>query len=83
MERYTDLLDVDYDEVVSFYTEIGFLPPVTFFPGVIGGHCVMPNIEILNKLGPSEILQAIRSSNNRRLPARRTWSSWRAGAGDH
>jgi UDP-N-acetyl-D-mannosaminuronate dehydrogenase len=63
MERYCDLVEVDYDEVVSFYSEIGFLPPVKFFPGVIGGHCVMPNIEILSALGESAILDAIRSSN--------------------
>lgn len=63
MERYCDLVEVDYDEVVSIYSEIGFLPPVKFFPGVIGGHCVMPNIEILSALGESAILDAIRSSN--------------------
>ena len=46
--------------------EIGFLPPVKFLPGLIGGHCIMPNIEILNELGPSEILRAIRSSNEQK-----------------
>jgi hypothetical protein len=48
---------------VTFYEEIGFLPPVKYFPGVIGGHCVMPNIEILRRLDDSELLRAIRSSN--------------------
>ena len=63
VERYCDQWGVNYDEVVAIYEEINYLPPVKFFPGIIGGHCVMPNIEILNKLAPSEILQAVRCSN--------------------
>jgi UDP-N-acetyl-D-mannosaminuronate dehydrogenase len=67
VERYCDRLNLDYDEIVSFYEEIGFLPPVKYFPGVIGGHCVMPNIEILSRVdGTSPILDAIRSSNARK-----------------
>ena len=49
IERHCDRLGADYDEVTSFYEEIKFFPPVRYFPGVIGGHCVMPNIEILRK----------------------------------
>jgi UDP-N-acetyl-D-mannosaminuronate dehydrogenase len=67
VERYCDQLGQDYDEVVSYYPEIDFFPPVKYFPGVIGGHCVMPNIEILSRLGPSEILEAIKSSNQQRM----------------
>jgi hypothetical protein len=64
IERYCDRLDLDYDEIVSFYEEIGFLPPAKYFPGVIGGHCVMPNIEILSRVDEgSVLLDAIRSSN--------------------
>lgn len=63
VERYCDALEVDYDEVVSFYEEIRFFPPVRYTPGVIGGHCVMPNIEILSELGESMVLDAIRWSN--------------------
>ena len=33
----------------SFYDEIKFFPSVKYFPGIIGGHCVMPNIKILSK----------------------------------
>jgi UDP-N-acetyl-D-mannosaminuronate dehydrogenase len=69
VERYCDRLGQDYDEVVSFYEEIKFFPPVKYFPGIIGGHCVMPNIEILSRLDHSEILRAIASSN--RLKAER------------
>jgi UDP-N-acetyl-D-mannosaminuronate dehydrogenase len=63
MERWADRFAVDYDEVVSFYEEISFLPP-KYFPGVIGGHCVMPNIEILERLGGTPLLDAIRTSNS-------------------
>jgi UDP-N-acetyl-D-mannosaminuronate dehydrogenase len=63
VERYCDRLGLDYSEVVSFYAEVPFFPPVTYFPGVIGGHCVMPNIEILSELADSPVLEAIRWSN--------------------
>lgn len=63
VERYCDRLGLDYDTIVSFYEEIDYLPPVKFFPGIIGGHCVMPNIEILGQFTESMILDAIRASN--------------------
>jgi len=67
VERYTDQLNVDYEEVISFYEEVGFFPPVKYFPGIIGGHCVMPNIELLGRLQESELLDAIRSSNAKKI----------------
>jgi UDP-N-acetyl-D-mannosaminuronate dehydrogenase len=63
IERYCIKLGADYDEVVSFYDEIKFFPPVKYFPGVIGGHCVMPNIAILLEEFPSGLLEAIVQSN--------------------
>lgn len=63
VERYCDQFSLDYDEVVSYYDEIAYLPPVRYFPGVIGGHCVMPNISILKTLFRSDILDAIQKSN--------------------
>jgi UDP-N-acetyl-D-mannosaminuronate dehydrogenase len=63
IERSCDQLSISYDEVVSFYEEIGYLPPVKFTPGIIGGHCVMPNIEILKKMFKSDFLDAIEKSN--------------------
>jgi len=67
VERYCDQSGDSYNEVVAFYDEIKFLPPVKYFPGVIGGHCVMQNIEILNKYAPSAILAAIRASNRMKI----------------
>lgn len=67
VERYCDQFGVDYDEVASFYEEIKYLPPVKYFPGVIGGHCVMPNIEILLGLTDSDFLEAIKKSNAQKV----------------
>jgi UDP-N-acetyl-D-mannosaminuronate dehydrogenase len=63
VERYCDQAGEDYDEVVSFFEEIKYLPPVKFFPGIVGGHCVLPNIELLSTYGRSVILDAIEASN--------------------
>ena len=63
VERYCEQLGLSYDEVVSFYDEIKFFPPVKYFPGVIGGHCVMQNIELLSKYDRSVMLEAIQTSN--------------------
>lgn len=63
IERYCDQSAVDYEEIISFYEEISFFPSVKYFPGIIAGHCVMPNIEILRKFNESVILEAIQTSN--------------------
>ena len=67
VERYCDEWGADYDEVASFYEEIGFFPPVKYFPGVIGGHCVMQNIAILSRLKPSMLLDAVKASNQMKV----------------
>jgi UDP-N-acetyl-D-mannosaminuronate dehydrogenase len=67
VERYCDQLGLNYDEVVSIYEEVPFFPPVKYFPGVIGGHCVMSNIDILNHMVQSDILKAIESSNQQKI----------------
>jgi UDP-N-acetyl-D-mannosaminuronate dehydrogenase len=67
IERYCDQAGADYGEIISFYDEIKFFPSVKYFPGVIGGHCVMPNIEILRKFDQSVILDAIQTSNRMKI----------------
>jgi UDP-N-acetyl-D-mannosaminuronate dehydrogenase len=67
IERYCDQTGQAYDEVVSFYEEISFFPATKYFPGVIGGHCVMPNIEILRKFNDSPFLRAIQTSNRAKI----------------
>ena len=63
VERYCREVGASYDEVVSFYEEVKFFPPIKYFPGVIGGHCVMPNIAILRQQFPSGLLEAVVKSN--------------------
>jgi hypothetical protein len=58
VERYADRVGVGMRRSFRFYDEIGFFPRVKYFPGVIGGHCVMPNIELLKRLDCSEILES-------------------------
>ena len=72
VERYCEQLDLNYDEVVSFYEEIKFLPQVRYFPGVIGGHCVLPNIDILRAQVEAPLLDAIVSSNHRKIQVMQT-----------
>lgn len=67
VERYADRAGAEYDEIVSFYDEINFFPQVKYFPGVIGGHCVMPNIELLQRSERSDILKAIQLSNEKKI----------------
>lgn len=62
IERYARAMNLDYQDIVSFYDEVPVLPK-GYFPGVIGGHCVMPNIRILKSLFDSDILDIIEKSN--------------------
>jgi UDP-N-acetyl-D-mannosaminuronate dehydrogenase len=66
VDRMARRTGVSYDDVASFYEEIGYLPPTRFFPGVIGGHCVMPNITLLKRSFGSQLLDAIDWSNTQR-----------------
>jgi len=63
IERFCNEVEAEYDEVMKYTKEIGYLPPVIFQPGFIGGHCVMPNIKLLEQLRPSDFTEAIRISN--------------------
>jgi len=67
VERYCDQSGQDYNEIASFWQEIKYLPSVKYSPGVIGGHCVMSNIEILSKFDDSVILKAIQASNTMKV----------------
>jgi len=63
VERFCQEIGVEYDEVMNFTQEVNYFPPVIFQPGYIGGHCVMPNIEILKELKDSDFLEMIKESN--------------------
>ena len=64
LNRYARDLDVDYFETTEFFEEIDFLPRARYYPGFIGGHCVIPNIKLLKLLRDSQLLNAILSSND-------------------
>ena len=67
IERYCDRAEQSFEEIISFYEEIRYLPTTKFFPGIIGGHCVMPNIEILSKFADSSFLSALQASNRAKI----------------
>ena len=66
MDRFAGAADADYWETTGFFEEIGFFPPVSFEPGFIGGHCVMPNLDLLEQVRRSPVIDVIRQSNERR-----------------
>ena len=58
----------DFDETVDFLEDthrVRFDRPV-MFPGVIGGHCLIPNTELLLEAYDSEFLRLILESNEKR-----------------
>jgi UDP-N-acetyl-D-mannosaminuronate dehydrogenase len=67
VERYCDATGQDYTDIISFYEEIKYLPQVKFFPGIIGGHCVMPNIKILKAFASALSLDLIEKSNKEKI----------------
>ncbi len=66
LNRYCERIGGDYYEATEFFGEIDFLPGRRYFPGFIGGHCVIPNINLLLRVEPSSLLEAVLDSNHRR-----------------
>jgi UDP-N-acetyl-D-mannosaminuronate dehydrogenase len=66
LNRYAVGAGVDYAELTNFFKEINFLPRTSYYPGFIGGHCVIPNINLLLQVADSPLLQAVLTSNSRR-----------------
>src|SRR5208282_2052212 len=62
IERMAAQCGASYSQVNAFIEEIDYLP-TNVFPGYIGGHCVMPNIQILRSLFSSRFLEAVVESN--------------------
>jgi UDP-N-acetyl-D-mannosaminuronate dehydrogenase len=65
-ERLAARFGGSFDEVNSFVGEIAFLP-AHIFPGEIGGHCVLPNIDLLLSRVESPFLDLIVESNQLKL----------------
>lgn len=66
LNRYAERTGADYKETIDFFDEIDFLPKTRYFPGFIGGHCVIPNIHLLEKIASSRLLDAVLDSNRLR-----------------
>jgi UDP-N-acetyl-D-mannosaminuronate dehydrogenase len=66
MDRFAEAVDADYWGMIDFFEEIDFFPPVGFQPGYIGGHCVMPNLKLLEQVRRSPFIDVMRESNGRR-----------------
>jgi UDP-N-acetyl-D-mannosaminuronate dehydrogenase len=68
MHRISKAFDADFNETVDFLEDthrLRFDRPV-MFPGVIGGHCLIPNTELLLKAYDSKFLRLILESNEKR-----------------
>ena len=68
MHRITRNIGADFDDVVDFLEDthrIRLDRPI-MYPGFIGGHCLMPNIELLMQSYDSEFLRLVIKSNEKR-----------------
>ena len=68
MHRISKHFEADFDEVVDFLEDthrLRFDRPI-MFPGPIGGHCLIQNIELLLDVYDSEFLRLILKSNEER-----------------
>ncbi len=64
IERLARKSGVPYEQLMSFTRiETSDFSIRGKYPGVIGGHCVMPNIEILNRFYPSPLWEQMKRSN--------------------
>lgn len=68
MHRISRSLGANFDDTVDFLedTHRVRLDRPIMFPGVIGGHCQIPNTEMLLKIYDSNLLREILKSNERR-----------------
>lgn len=66
LNRYAARVNGEYAEMTGFFEEVEFLPGRKYFPGFIGGHCVIPNLNLLLQLAPAPLLEAVLDSNRRR-----------------
>jgi len=68
MHRISRRFGADFDQVTDFLEDdhrVRFDRPI-HFPGVIGGHCLIPNVELLLESYDSEFARLILRSNEKR-----------------
>jgi len=66
LNRFASRVGANYFAATRFFEEIDFLPRQSYFPGVIGGHCVIPNIHLLQHIAASPLLRVMLESNELR-----------------
>ena len=66
LNRFASRVGANYLETTRFFEEIDFLPRKPYFPGFIGGHCVIPNINLLQHIASSSLLRVMLESNELR-----------------
>jgi hypothetical protein len=68
MHRISRAFEADFDDVVDFLedTHRVRLDRPIMYPGFIGGHCLIPNTELLLRSYNSEFLRLILESNYKR-----------------
>lgn len=70
IERLSNKYGVDWKETLKLpeaaNQRIEFIRPTNLYPGLIGGHCIMPNIELLLQENTSNFLSAVIKSNKRK-----------------
>jgi hypothetical protein len=68
MHRISRHFGADFDSVVDFIedTHLVRLDRPVMFPGVIGGHCLIPNTKLLLEAYDSDFLRLILNSNKKR-----------------
>lgn len=68
MHRISKHFGADFDEIVDMIEDIHRvdLNKPLHYPGVIGGHCLIPNTELLLSVYDSEFLRLILKSNEKR-----------------
>jgi UDP-glucose 6-dehydrogenase len=68
MHRISRHFDANLEDIVNSIGEIHKkrLDRPVWFPGVIGGHCLIPNTELLLSVYDSEFLRLILKSNEKR-----------------
>ncbi len=69
MHRIANHFDANFDDTIDFLedTHRVRLDRPVMFPGVIGGHCLIPNIKLLLQTCDSDFLKLILKSNSRRI----------------
>ena len=68
MHRISKHFEADFNEVIDILEDVHRvrLNKPLHFPGVIGGHCLIPNVKLLLSTYNSKFLRVILESNNKR-----------------